>query len=369
MLGKFGGATVGAMSLQTAELGNTPSTNFTVLRWKQDVLEESSVGLLSVTKIQPGRINASYGVDFRYSTSRLFGDKNFAAGLSIVQSYTSDAAAQTGMAHRAFLKYPSDFVEFDASWNREGGNFNPEAGYIRRHAYQEFYAELQFNPRPKFLPWIRKAEVKPLDINYYIDDNTHEMQTLFTEFRPIGFATTSGEFIELNIQYLGENIVEDFEIADGIVISPDRYFFTRYEIQANSFSGRPIFGETAVSWAGFYDGTRTGVEGSITWRTGKHLSLSADLQRNWVSLPQGSFDVTELGGRANFAFSPKLFGSVFGQWNDEDNEALFNFRINWIPKPGTDFFFVMTQGADTWQSRWVSKGTTMVSKLVWRFTF
>ncbi len=242
-------------------------------------------------------------------------------------------------------------------------------GYVRRHAYQEFYAELQFNPRPKFLPWIRKAEVKPLDINYYIDDNTHEMQTLFTEFRPIGFATTSGEFIELNIQYLGENIVEDFEIADGIVISPDRYFFTRYEIQANSFSGRPIFGETAVSWAGFYDGTRTGFEGSITWRTGKHLSLSADLQRNWVSLPQGSFDVTELGGRANFAFSPKLFGSVFGQWNDEDNEALFNFRINWIPKPGTDFFFVITQGADTWQSRWVSKGTTMVSKLVWRFTF
>ena len=92
--------------------------------------------------------------------------------------------------------------------------------------------------------------MKPLDINYYIDDETHEMQTLFTEFRPLGFATTSGEFVELNIQYLGENIVEDFEIADGVVISPDRYWFTRYEIQAESFSGRPIFGEIAVNWGG-----------------------------------------------------------------------------------------------------------------------
>jgi hypothetical protein len=369
VLGKFGGTTLGAMSLQTAELDDTPTTNFTVLRWKQDVLAESSVGFLAVTKIQPGRINAAYGADFHYATSHLFGDKNFAAGLSLVQSYTSDADVRTGMAHRAFLSYPSDFIEFDASWNREGSNFNPEAGFSRRQAYQEFYAELQFNPRPKFLPWIRRAEVKPLDINYYIDDETHEMQSLFTEFRPLGFATTSGEFVELNIQYLGENIVEDFEISDEVVISPDKYWFTRYEVQAESFSGRPVFGEIAVNWGGFYDGTRTEAEGTVTWRTGKYLSLSADLQKNWVSLPEGSFEVTELGGRADFAFSPRLFGSVFGQWNDEDQEALFNFRINWIPKPGTDLFLVVNQSADTWQSRWASTGTAMVTKLVWRFTF
>jgi len=369
VLGKFGKTTLGAMSLQTAELDGTPSTNFTVLRWKRDVLEESSIGFLSVTKIQPGRINAAYGADFQYATSHLFGDKDFVAGLSVVQSYTSDAEVRTGMAHRAFLSYPSDFIEFDASWHREGPSFNPEAGFSERQAYQEFYAELQFNPRPRFFPWIRRAEVKPLDVNYYIDDETHEMQTLFTEFRPLGFATTSGEFIELNIQYLGENIVEDFEIADGVVISPDRYWFTRYEIQAETFTGRPIFGEIAVNWAGFYDGTRTEAEGTVTWRTGKYLSLSAGLQRNWVSLPEGSFDVTEFGGRADFAFSPKLFGSLFGQWNNEDHEALFNFRINWIPKPGTDLFFVVNQGADTWESRWASTGTTLATKLIWRFTF
>ena len=369
LLGKFSDATVGAMSLQTAGTDGAPSTNYTVLRWTQDILTESTVGLISVTKVQPGRVNTTYGADFRFSTSRLFGDKNFSAGAAITQSYTSDAAATTGSAHRIFVSYPSDFVEFDATWNRSGEGFNPEVGFQRRTAYQEFYAELQFNPRPGFLPWIRKAEIKPLDVNYYIDDKTREMQSVFMEFRPLGFGTTSGEFIEFNIMRKAENLLEDFEVADGVVIPAQEYWFTSYEIQANSFSGRALAVDLTLGWGAWYDGTRTEAEGSFTWNANKYLSLSADLARSSISLPAGDFAVNEVGGRANFAFSPSLFGSVFGQWNNEDYEALFNFRLNWIPKPGTDLFIIVNQGADTWESRWRSTGTTLATKLVWRMTF
>jgi len=34
---------------------------------------------------------------------------------------------------------------------------------------------------------------------------------------------------------------------------------------------------------------------------------------------------------------------------------------------GTDLFVVVNQGADSWQSRWVSTGTPVAAKLVWRF--
>lgn len=368
-LGKFGGATVGAMSVQTAAIDSTPSTNYTVVRWKQDVLEESTVGLIGVTKVQPGSVNSTYGVDLRYSTSRLFGDKDLSAGATIAQSYTSDAATRTGTSHRLFVSYPSDLVEFDASWNRVGPDYRPEVGFLRRRAYQHFFAELQFNPRPSFLPWIRQAEVKPLDVSYYIDDETHQMQSLSTEFRPFGFGTQSGEFVEFNIQYLGENLVEDFEIADDIVIPAGRYWFTRYEIQGSSFSGRPVSVDMEISWGAFHDGTRTEAGAGVSWRTGKHVSVSADFQRNWISLPGGRFAVSELGGRVNFAASPKLFGSLFGQWNNEDRRALFNFRVNWIPKPGTDLFLVFNQEVDTTESRWRATGTTAATKLVWRFAF
>jgi Domain of unknown function (DUF5916) len=367
LLAKIGGATLGAMSLQTAARDDSPATNFTVLRWKQDVLEESTVGAVSVTKIQPGRVNTTNGVDLRFSTSHLFGNKSFSAGAALAQSYTSDAVVTTGMGHRLFIHYPSDLVEFDAAWNRAGTNFNPEVGFLRRTAYQEFYAELQFNPRPGFIPWMRQMEIKPLDLNYYIDDETGKMQSVFMEFRPLGFGTKSGEWMEFNIQRRAENLNRPFEISDEITIPQDEYWYTRYELQTSTFSGRKMSSEASMTWGDFYDGTRTEIGGSVTWRANKHLSLSTDYQWNQISLPGGSFTVTEVGGRADFAVSPELFGSVFGQWNDEDHEALFNFRINWIPKPGTDLFLVINQGVDTSLSRWRSAGTTLASKLVWRF--
>jgi Domain of unknown function (DUF5916) len=367
LLGKTGGATVGGMSLQTASKGAEPSTNFTVLRWKQDIGSQSNIGFLSTSKIQPGRIATINGMDVRFDTRRLFGDKNFSAGLAIANSYTSDAPNQSGWAHRIFVSLPNDFVEYDAAWTRAAAEFNLEAGFQRRTAYQEFYTELQFNPRPDFIPWMRRMEFKPIDVNYYIDDRTHAMQSVFSEFRPLGFATRSGEFVEFNIQRLAENLTEDFEIEDGIVIPRDRYWFTRFEVQGETFSGRPVSTEFGLNWGDFYDGTRTESEARIEWRTGKYVSLSADAQRNRISLPAGDFTVNELGGRIDFAFSPALFGAVFGQWNDEDEEILLNFRVEWIPKPGTDFFFVVNQGTRTAMTPWESTGTTVSTKLIWRF--
>ncbi len=367
LLGKLGDNTFGAMSLQTADVAGSPTTNFTILRWKQDILKQSTIGFMNASRFQSGRVNTTYGADFRYSTTRLFGDKNLSFGAAAAQSYTSDAVVKTGMAHRLFISYPNDSIEFDASWVRAGGDFNPEVGFLRRDAFQMFYTELQFNPRPGFIPWIRKAEIKPLDINYYIDDETGKMQSVFMEFRPIGFSTKSGEFVEFNVIRKAEQLVEDFEISDEVVISTGIYWFTRGEIQASTFSGRPLFSDFTIGWGDFYDGNRTELEGSIGWRMSKYMSFSAGYQRNMISLPAGSFDVDEIEGRADYAFSPRLFGSVFGQWNSEDKEALFNFRINWIPKPGTDWFFVVNQGAETVRSRWDATGTTIATKLVWRF--
>ncbi|RMD89349.1 MAG: hypothetical protein D6813_10790, partial [Calditrichaeota bacterium] len=367
LLGKLGRSTLGVMSLQTEEKNSFPSTNYSVLRWKQDVLEQSSLGLIGISKIEPHRWNATYGADFLYSTSSLFGDKNFSVGGALVQSYTSDARTKTGLAHRIRLSYPNDFIEFAALWERASATFNPEVGFLRRTSFQQFFAELKFKPRPKFLPWIRQMEFKPMDFNYFIDDETKELTTFFSEFRPLGFATKSGEFFEFNIQRRAEKLTEDFEIQNGVIIAPGEYWFTRYEIQLATFTGRPLFGFFEVNWGDFYNGKRTEWSGRIVWRMNKHFSLSGDYTRNVVNLPAGNFTVDEVGGRMEFAVTPKLFGSLFAQWNNEDQEILLNFRINWIPKPGTDFFFVINQAVDTSSQTFIVSNTTVLTKFVWRF--
>jgi len=367
LLGKTGKTTLGGMSIQTAKKDTIPSTNYTVLRWKQDIWQQSTIGLIGVGKFQPHRQNMVYGLDFLYSTSNFLGNKTLAMGGALAQSYTSDREQKTGFAHRLFIDFPNDFIDFSAIWDRSSARFNPETGYLRRKNYQMFMADFRIKPRPKFLPFVQRLVFKPFDFNYYIDDQTHQLQSLWSEFRPLGFTLKSGEFFESNIQRRAEKPTKDFPIHEGVVIPAGEYRFTRYELQFATFEGRPVYGFFFINWGDFYTGKRTEwfIRGAIKFN--KHIKLSFDYTQNIVRLPQGNFTVNEVGSRMEFAFSPDLFGSVFGQWNGDENKMLLNFRINWIPRIGTDFYFVVNQAIDTSGHTLRLVNTTILSKLVWRF--
>lgn len=367
LLGKMGKTTLGGMSVQTAAEDTIPTANYTVLRWKRDLWQQSSIGLMGVSKIEPHRKNGVYGADFLYSRSTLFGDKNFAIGGAIVQSYTSDRKDKIGFAHRIFLDFPNDMIDFSAIWDRSGANFNPESGFLRRENYQMLMMDLRIKPRPAFLPWIQKLVFKPFDFNYYINDRTHELQSLWSEFRPLGFTTKSGEFFEANIQRRAENLTEDFEIHENIVIPSGEYWFNRYELQFSTFEGRPVYGFLFYQWGDFYTGKRNEWFLRSTFQLNKNISISTDFTQNRVTLPNGCFTVNEFGGRLDMAINPDLFGSFFGQWNNDEQAALLNFRFSWILTPGTNFYFVVNQTIDTQSSHWEATNTMILSKLIWRF--
>ena len=102
--------------------------------------------------------------------------------------------------YNAYLSYPNDFIEYDLSVTSIDANYNPEIGFVRRKDYILYSSELQFNPRPNFISWIQQAEIKPLDVNYYVSKSTNEMESMDLEFRPLGIGFVSGDFIEFNIK-------------------------------------------------------------------------------------------------------------------------------------------------------------------------
>ncbi len=367
LLGKSGGATLGGMSIQTARKDSIPTTNYTALRWKQDIFEQSSIGIIGVGKIQKDHQNLVYGSDFLYSTSRFLGSKTLAMGGAIAQSFTPQNDHPIGFAHRLFIDFPNDLIDFSSIWDRSDAYFNPETGYLRRENYQMFMADLRLKPRPKFLPFIQRFEFKPFDFNYYIDDRTHELQTLWSEFRPLGFKTRSGEFFEANYQRLAENLLEPFEIHDGIVIPAGEYWFSRYELQFGTFRGRPAYAFLFYQWGDYYTGKRTEWFIRSVVKFNRHVSISYDFTQNVIDLPQGHFTVNEFGSRLEVAVSPDLFGSLFAQWNSDEDLILLNFRMNWIPRAGSNFFFVVNQSVDTHGSALRLTNTTVLSKFVWRF--
>jgi hypothetical protein len=367
-LGKMGGTTLGVMSLQTGRTAISNATNFSLVRLKQDLGEESSVGFLAIGSFQPGHFNGTGGVDALVSTSKLFGDKNLQVGGALAATYSSGIDEATGTAHRLFFSYPNDLIDFSASWERVGLGFNPEVGFLGRTSYQVFSSELSFGPRPKFLPWIRQMEFKPFELSYYIDDVTHALQSAYVEVRPLGVELKSGEAFEFNLQRNGENLTEDFEIRDGFVIPAGRYWSDRLELQFESFEGRPLVAAAGINWGEFYTGSSAEYEAQLAWKPGKHFSASADYARTDIRLAAGAFAIDEVGARLNLSLSPRLYGSVFGQWNNDDDEILFNFRLTWIPKPGATLYFVLNQFGDTQDPRrWRINKTVAMVKFVWYF--
>ena len=369
VLGRSGGTTLGAMALRTEGKGAEPASTFGVARWKQDVLDESSVGLLAVARRDPGRTNAAYGFNLQYATSEFLGEREFEAGLALVQTYTSDAAERFGLAHRVFVSYPNDLVEFTASWSRVDSAFNPEAGFRRRSSYQRWGTELAISPRPRFLPFVQQFEIKPVELSVYTDDRTGDLQTLYAEFVPLAFTLRTGDSFELNLQRRADSPAEPFELFEDAEIPAGTYWFTRWAADASTFGSRPLSGSLEVSGGDFYLGTRLEYGLNGRWKVNRHLGLSADWAHNRIEFEGRTFLVDEAGGRADFAFTPNLFGAVAGQWNNEDDEVILNFRLNWIPRPGSDLFLVINQIAESGDAGWSPLRTTLLSKLVWRFEF
>ena len=369
-LGKMGGTTLGIMILQTGNADEAKATNFSLVRYKQDLGEQSSIGALAIGAVQSGRFNGTGGVDALYSTSKLFGNKNFQIGGAYAVTYTSDREVASGTAQRLFFNYPNDLIELSASWERVGKDFNPEVGFLSRTSYQIYTAKWRVNPRPGFLPWVQKLQIKPIEINYYLDDMTRRMQSVYMEFRPLAVFFKSGETLEINLQRNAEDLTEDFEMRDGHIIRAGRYWTNRGEIQFDTFDGRPIVFGASINWGKFYDGSSTEWDTELTWKPSRFYSLGLSYARNDIRLPGGGFSIDEVVTRMNFSVTPKLFGSIYTQWNNDENEMRFNFRFTWIPKPGANLYFVLNQFGDTLDphGNWRLNKTVAMLKFVWYFS-
>lgn len=369
--GKLNKTSIGIMSIQTYAKDNIASTNYSVIKVKQDIFKQSSIGIISTQKYSNNNYNRVFGTNFTYSSSDIFGGRNLIVGGAVAVSDTKNIGEAEdlnadNLSYNVFLNYPNDVIEFDLGFTSVQSGFNPEMGYARRNNYQMFNTELQFNPRFKKLPFFRNLIFKPIDLKYYINEKTKEIETIDYEWRPIGFVTKSGESFEFNVQHIFDKPTEDFELIDDIYIPAGEYWNNRVEVQFETFRGRKIVGEINTNIGEFYTGDRQELELSTSFNFNKHLNVSLDWQRNYIQISQQSFITDELGGRVDYAFNPKLETSVFAQWNNEDDNLLVNYRMNWIPKIGSYFYFVVNQEFDTNHGIKL-KRTTILGKLIWRF--
>ena len=354
MTGRMGRFSVGLLNIQTgAEAAvAAPSTNFSVVRLKRDVLRRSSVGVIatrrSVSSAGPGS-SETYGVDGTFS---------FYDHLDFNTYWAATRTAGAGNddhSYRAELDYWGDRYGLQLERLVVGNDFNPEVGFLRREDFERSFGAFRFSPRPASIASIRKFSWEGRFDYITSRENvleTRQAQALFG----IEFENSDQFAVEYTRSY--EFLREPFRIAPDVAIDAGGYDFQDVRAALDLGRQRKFSGRLAVQHGSFYSGNKTTVEfglgGGIS--SGRleltpRFSLEPGVSLNRIDLREGRFTTTLVTTRTSFTFTPLMFVSALLQYNSAVNTASANLRFRWEYQPGSELFVVYNEQRDTLNPR------------------
>ena len=336
--GDIAGFQFGALNMHTDQEGSIPQTNFGVARVKKKLLGRSYVGGILTNKITSGSndYNRVAGVDANFV---LF-DKLLLRGF-LTQSDTFGVKGKD-LAHQGLLRWESDKFRIELNRTRIDENFNPEIGFVLRKNVIKKQARATWRPRPG-ISFMRQ-------ISFSTGHDWFTNQNGFLESREndffIGLDFESGELLAFSGNSNYELLVEPFQIHPTVTIPPGSYNFIDYSVRVRTYSGRWASGEFEVEGGTFFDGNKLTISSDAVVKFTRNLSLQLEHEYNSVKLPGGSFVAQVLNTRINYNFTTKLLTSSTIQYDNVAERFLFNFRFNYIYRPGDDLFIVYNDTRD-----------------------
>ena len=372
LFGKVGKHNIGFLNIQEGKLDSILTTNNTVFRYKHDIGKQSYVGGIFTNKQNSAKSNQVIGLDASYQTSEFLKDKNLVVNASVATSTENFEVQKNALTYRLFIDYANDLIDNYMAFGSMQKSFNPELGYIRRSDYDSYSWYFRLSPRVFTKYGIKRLLLKPWRFNLYKTHSTGEPESFSNEIRPIGAVLKSGERFEFNFIQNYDRLDFEFDLTDKLIIPKGKYWMYKYEFQFETYHARKIWVEFLYNWGGFYTGKIKTFEGELGVNINKHINISTEYTLNKVDLPEGNITTNELAMYFNYAFTTKLNFSLFWQYNDLDELMIYNFRLHWIPKVGSDLYFVYNIGYvdQIKQIDYLKPTTTDVAvKLVYRFVF
>lgn len=345
-----------------------PSTNFTVIRFKRDILERSNLGIIflnkqtEITSSQKDKVNQNpltyFAEDYDKSYNRVLGaDANFTffnnlnLGGFVARSYAPDVE-KDDWTKSIYAEWRNDLLGFDLSFTDIQDNFSSEMGFIMREDIKKSKISLGYSPRPRF---------KLIRQSYFFSDNeyyTDQGNSMVSRTNLIGV------FNELeNGGYFLVGFAKGFEWlkpGDDFDIREDRW------VELGVYKGHGVFMELGTDQSkmislslnllrgDFFNGKILSLNLSPTFTPSHQLSFSSFFNFNRITeLPVYNsaedkneiidFETQIIGTRITYSFSPELFFRGFLQWNSDDEEFSANLLLNYIYKLGSDFYLVYNE--------------------------
>jgi hypothetical protein len=355
LTGRVGGQTVGFMSVITGESGDLPRTGHSVARIKRDIGENNFIGLMVTDRRDGDGSNSVAAVD---------GSFWFRPTLNIKGFYTRSFSSGDGGDDHTYsvtADYSTDLVGASVQHLTIGPEARADLGFITRSDIRQTLAEFRLSPRPG--RWGIRVVETSLE-GEYISTSDGRMQdwevsiALDPEFE-------SGESFRAMLDIGETQLDEGFVLADSITIASGRYDTRAIRFFLNSGRQRALVGELHGGWEQFYGGTLWSVEPSVSVSPSQQVSVELAHEWNRVDVPNGELNSNITSLRFGYAFSTKLTTNALLQYNSLDNALSANLRLNFIHRPGSDLFIVLTERRGVEDRLWALSNRGLVAKLTY----
>jgi hypothetical protein len=339
--GRQGDYNIGLLDVQTRsapdDLGD--GQNLFAARVSRNLLSQSQVGAIVTHGSADGGDNLLVGGDAKFATATLFGDRNFEIDLYALRTKDANAGSDDAFGFR--VDYPNDLWNAHVNWKQIGDRFAPALGFVNRTGIRKVDGHVSFQPRPSG-SFVRQFffQISP----NYITNLNGEVLDWRLELTPLNIDTNEGEHVEIDIVPQFEELLEPFEISDGVVLPPGPYRWTDHQVHADTADKR--WWQLHFDWAlgGFYNGTNRYLHLGATLKPSRHVSFDFNANRNDITLNEGRFYAEVLSFRGNLNLSPNVSWSNLVQYDNQSRELGGQSRFHWILEPGRDLFIVLNRG-------------------------
>ena len=334
LTGKLGSGNVGFVNVQTGDSQIGAGQNFAAFRWKQDVLERSSVGAL-VTNVQGpnGQYNRVFGAD----ADLTFFEHLFLSGF--VAGAQDNDVEGTSWVGQLSAGWDTDAWALGGDVTHVAHDFDSDLGFILRQDIVRYNYQGRWSPRPSW-QFLRRLSVSPSFER--ITDTSGRLVSrrgaLSTQLD-----LESGDTVRFRLNRNHELLDFDFPIDENVTIPIGVYSWTEGDMMLRTAGRRAVSGNLTFNFGEFYDGTRFGIGGGPSFRFSERLTFNPTYNFNRIHLPGGSFDTHLVRARANLSFSERVLFDSLLQHSSVTNQLSAFVRLRYIYRTGDDFYLVYRQ--------------------------
>jgi hypothetical protein len=363
LTGRVGRTGVGAMTIQTEATDGRPGDNYTVLRGRRDILGNSDVGAIFLSRQATGAAansadhNEVAGVDANFRFHRALSINGFLA-----KSATPGAEGGE-LAGKGSIVWNDNFLHTQYSLLTIGDSFRDDIGFIKRTGVRKHFADFGLRPRPAALRRYGIRELHP-HTRYNIYTDQSNVKVSHTNHVAMSLFFENGANVEFAFNPRFERIATAFQVRPDQAFAVGQYSWNEYNLLVETNHSRMLSASLDLTTGGFWTGTQKSTKLGVIVRPSYHLSFDAALQRNDIDLPfpMHAFVVNLVTSRINYAFNTRTFLDTLLQYNTDLKQFSANIRFDLIHRPLSDLFVVYNEQQLTDQPTPIAAGRGLIVK-------